>query len=77
MAGPSLKEQFDDLLGKLNPGSIIGLDLGAHSIKVCEVSGSPGKVKVERFGVYTLSEAAIIEDEVQKPAEIMEGILEA
>ena len=77
MAGPSLKEQIDDLLGKLNPGSVVGLDIGAHSIKVCEVSGSPGKVSLERFGVFTLSEAAIIEDEVQKPSEITEGILAA
>lgn len=77
MAAPSLKEQIDELFGKLNPGAVVGLDIGAHSIKVCEVSGSPGKIKVERFGVFTLSEAAIIEDEVQKPSEITEGILEA
>ena len=77
MAGPSLKEQLDELLGKLNPGSMVGLDIGAHSIKVCEVSGGLGKVKVERFGIYTLSEAAIIEDEIQKPAEISTGVLEA
>lgn len=77
MAGPSLKQQIDELLGKLNPGGIVGLDIGAHSIKVCELSGSPGKLKVERFGIYTLSEAAIIEDEVQKPDEITEGIVEA
>lgn len=77
MAGPSLKKQFEELMAKLNPGSIVGVDVGAHSIKVCEVSGAPGKIKVERFGVYTLSEAAIIEDEIQKPSEITEAILEA
>lgn len=77
MAGQSLKEQFDELFGKLNPGSIVGLDIGAHSIKVCEVSGTPGKIKLEKFGIYTLSEAALIEDEVQKPSEITEGVLEA
>ncbi len=77
MAGPSLKEQLDELIGKLNPGSLVGLDIGSHSIKVCEVSGSPNKVKVERFGVFTLSEAAIIEDEVQKPEEITTAIQEA
>lgn len=77
MAGPSLKEQFDELLGKLNPGSIVGVDIGSHSIKVCELAGSPGKLRLERFGVFTLSEAALIEDEVQKPSEITEGILEA
>jgi type IV pilus assembly protein PilM len=77
LAGPSLKEQIDDLLGKLSPGGIVGVDIGAHSIKVCEVSGGPGKVKLERFGVFTLSEAAVIEDELQKPSEITEGIIEA
>ncbi len=77
MAGPSLKEQLDELLGKLNPGSVVGLDIGAHSIKVCEISGSTGKIKLEKFGVFTLSEAAIIEDEMQKPSEIAEGALEA
>jgi type IV pilus assembly protein PilM len=73
----SLKEQIDDLLAKLNPGSIVGVDIGAHSIKVCELSGTPGKFKVERFGVFTLSEAALIEDEIQKPSEMIEGIQEA
>jgi type IV pilus assembly protein PilM len=77
LAGPSLKQQIDELLGKLNPGSIVGLDIGAHSIKVCEISGSPGKIKIDKFGVFTLSEAAIIEDEVQKPSEITDGVLEA
>ena len=77
MAGPSLKEQIDELMGKLNPGGIVGLDIGAHSIKVCELSGGPGKLKVDRFGVFTLSEAAIIEDEIQKPSEISDGVLEA
>lgn len=73
----SLKEQFEELMGKLNPGTVFGVDIGAHSIKVCEISGSPGKIRVERFGIYTLSEAAIIEDEIQKPAEISEGLNEA
>lgn len=73
----SLKEQFEELMGKLNPGTVFGVDIGAHSIKVCEISGSPGKIRVERFGIFTLSEAAIIEDEIQKPAEISEGLTEA
>lgn len=73
----SLKDQLEDLLGKLNPGSIVGLDIGAHSIKVCELSGTIGKFKIERFAAFSLSEAAIIEDEVQKPSELVEGILEA
>lgn len=73
----SLKNQIQDLMTKLNPGSVIGLDIGAHSIKVCEISGGPGKFKIERFGVFTLSEAVLIEDEIQKPSEIIEGVQQA
>ncbi len=73
----SLKDQIDELLGKLNPGGIFGIDIGSHSIKVCEISGSPGKFKVDKFGTFVLSEAAIIEDEFQKPSEIVEGLQEA
>lgn len=64
-------------MGKVSPGTTIGIDIGAHSIKVCELSGGPGKFKIERFGMFTLSEAALIEDEIQKPSEIVEGIQEA
>jgi type IV pilus assembly protein PilM len=73
----SLKDQIDELLGKLDPGGIFGIDIGAHSIKVCELSGSPQKFKVDKYGTFVLSEAAIIEDEFQKPSEISEGLLEA
>lgn len=73
----SLKDQISDLVTKLNPGNVVGLDIGAHSIKVCELSGTSGKFKIERFGLFTLSEAALIEDEIQKPSEIIDGILEA
>lgn len=73
----SLKDAIDDLMGKVSPGTTIGVDIGAHSIKVCELSGGPGKFKIERFGIFTLSEAALIEDEIQKPSEIIEGIQEA
>jgi type IV pilus assembly protein PilM len=73
----SLKDQIDELLGKLNPGGVFGIDIGSHSIKVCEISGSPGKFKVDKFGSFVLSEAAIIEDEFQKPSEIVEGLQEA
>lgn len=73
----SLKEQIDELFGKLNPGGIFGIDIGAHSIKVCEVAGSLGKVRVDKIGAFVLSEAAVIEDEFQKPSEIVDGLLEA
>lgn len=73
----SLKDQIDELMGKLNPGGVFGIDIGAHSIKVCELSGGVNKFKVDKFGSFVLSEAAIIEDEFQKPSEIAEGLAEA
>lgn len=62
---------------KLNPGTTFGIDIGAHSIKVCELSGKNGSFKVEKFGMFVLSDATLIEDEIQKPQEIVDGILEA
>ncbi len=76
MAG-SLKDQLDNLMMKINPGTTFGIDIGSHSIKVCELSGSPGKFKIEKFGMFVLSEATLIEDDIQKPQEIVDGILEA
>lgn len=73
----SLKDQIDSFLLKLNPGTTFGVDIGAHSIKVCELSGKAGNYRVEKFGVFVLSDATLIEDEIQKPQEIVDGILEA
>jgi type IV pilus assembly protein PilM len=64
-------EQFNDLMTNFQSGSLIGVDIGLSSIKVCELSGSSGKFKVEAFSIRTLSEAAIIDDEIQKPEEII------
>ncbi len=71
---PSLQEKIQEMLGGISTGSAMGLDLGSHSIKVCEVSGSRGKWRLDRFAMIPLSEAAIIEDEFQKPEEIVEAI---
>lgn len=73
----SLQEQLQELFGGFSSGATIGVDLGSHSIKVCEISGSKGKYKLDRFAVVPLSEAAIIEDEFQKPEEIIEALLAA
>lgn len=74
---PSLQERIQELMGGISAGPTIGVDLGSHSIKVCEISGGPGKLHLERFAVVPLSEAAIIEDEFQKPEEITEAIAAA
>lgn len=77
MAKASFQDQINDLLGKINPGGVVGIDIGSHSVKVCELSGGLGKMKMDKFSVIALSEAAIIEDELQKPAEITQAIQEA
>lgn len=74
---PSLQEKIQDFMGGLNAGPVVGVDLGSHSIKVCEISGGPGKWRLDKFAVVPLSEAAIIDDEFQKPEEIVEAILSA
>ncbi|MBY0516188.1 MAG: pilus assembly protein PilM [Bacteriovoracaceae bacterium] len=71
---PSLQEKLQELLGGISSGPVMGLDLGSHSIKLCEMSGSSGKWKLDKFAIIPLSEAAIIEDEFQKPEEIVEAI---
>jgi type IV pilus assembly protein PilM len=73
----SLQDQLQELMGGFSGGATVGVDLGSHSIKVCEISGTKGKYKLDKFAVIPLSEAAIIEDEFQKPEEIIESLLSA
>lgn len=70
----SLKEQFESLLATFNSGGVVGIDIGSHSIKICELGGSLGKLKLEKFAVLPLSEAAIIEDDIQRPQEIIDTV---
>lgn len=72
----SLKDQIESLVSMLNSGGVIGIDIGSHSIKLCELGGSLGKLKVDRFAVLPLSEAAIIEDEIQKFSEVTDTVKE-
>lgn len=64
-------------MGTIAAGPVVGVDFGSHSIKVCEVSGGPGKWRLDKFAMVPLSEAAIIDDEFQKPEEIAEALLSA
>lgn len=49
----------------------MGVDIGASSVKACEVSkGVTGNYTLNSFAYEVLSEAAIIEDEIQKREEI-------
>ncbi len=66
-----LKDKLQEIMGGLSTGPTVGVDLGSHSIKVCEISGTEGKLKLERFAAINLGEAVIIDDEFQKPEEII------
>ena len=74
---PTMQEKIQEILGNISAGPVVGVDLGSHSIKVCEVSGGPGKWRLDKVSVVRLSEAAIMEDEFQKHEEIMDAILSA
>jgi type IV pilus assembly protein PilM len=75
MAGTT-KINFD-FMAILNPGENFGLDIGNSAVKVCQVTGSKGKLKIDKFGSHPLSEAAMIEDEIAKPEEVIEAIQSA
>jgi Tfp pilus assembly PilM family ATPase len=71
----SLQDQIKDLIADISQmgnTNVVGIDIGASSIKVCELSGGKGKFKLQKFGIVKLSEAAIIEDQFEKPEEIFE-----
>lgn len=59
----------------MEKGQLVGLDIGLSAVKIAVFSeGKKGILKLEKFGTYPLSEAAIIEDEVQRPEELIEAI---
>jgi type IV pilus assembly protein PilM len=63
---------LDSIIAQIVPQTknLVGIDIGAGFIKVCEISGS----RIERFHAIPLSEAAIIEDEIQKEEEVISKV---
>ena len=56
-------------------GQLIGIDIGLSAIKIALISQpKKGIFRLDKYISYPLTEAAIIEDEIQKPEEIIEGI---
>lgn len=75
-----LQDQIKDLISELSQmgnTNVVGVDIGASSVKVCELSGSKGKYKLAKFSMIKLSEAAIIEDQFEKPEEIVDALKQA
>ena len=67
--------KIKDALSGLQGGNILGLDIGLSAVKIAELSMvKKGKYKLENFIYVPLSEAAIIEDEIQKVDEVIDAI---
>ena len=76
MAKPDLSSITSILSGIFSSSNTtIGVDIGISSVKVCEMSkGVGGSYTLLSFASEVLSEAAIIEDEIQKGGEISDII---
>ncbi len=73
----SLMKQYKDLMAQFEKGQLVGLDIGLSAVKVAVLSKTKKTFKLDKFASIPLSEAAIIEDEVQKPEEIIHAISQA
>jgi type IV pilus assembly protein PilM len=67
----SIKDAIEEKL-YFGPKGIIGIDIGLIAIKMCEVSGSPGKYKITNYVSIDLPEGTIIEDEIQNEDTLLE-----
>jgi len=71
----ALGAKFKDMMVNFEKGQLIGIDIGLSAIKICLLSkNKKGIFKIEKYLSTPLSEAAIIEDEIQKPDEIITAI---
>jgi type IV pilus assembly protein PilM len=74
----ALIDKINELKTHFETGHLIGIDIGLCSIKIILLSETKkNKYRIEKFKIIPLSEAAIIEDDVQKPDEIINAIYEA
>ena len=70
-----LSDQFKDFMANFEKGQLVGLDIGLSSVKVALLSNVKKNIfRLEKYASIPLSEAAIIDDEVQKPEEIVEAM---
>ena len=74
----SIIAKIKDSFGGLEKGELVGIDIGLSAVKLAELShAGRGKYKLNKYASIPLSEAAIIEDEIQKPDEILVAIKDA
>lgn len=74
----SLVEKYKNLISNFEKGQMVGLDIGLSAVKVALLSRSKkNKYALLNYGSVQLSEAAIIEDDIQKPDEVIDAISKA
>lgn len=63
---------------KLGPQNLVGIDIGLSSVRVCEMQQiKKGQFRLQKYAAVALPEGCLVEDEIQKPDEIINGIKEA
>jgi type IV pilus assembly protein PilM len=73
-----LKKELKKVFGSLSlgGGSLVGVDIGLSAVKIAAVDGKNGSYSLSKFAMVALPEGAIIEDEIQKPEEIVSTIVQ-
>jgi len=73
-----LKNGAENIIDVLNLSKkpMIGLDIGLSSVKVAQLNFDGKEYSLQRYASVPLPEGAIIEDEIQKPEEIIEAVRE-
>lgn len=74
-----IKKEVVTLLQNLTFGSkpLVGIDIGLSAVKLAILEGKGKDYTLTKYAQVNLPEGAIIEDEIQKPEEITEAIVEA
>lgn len=74
----NLVENIKGFLANFEKGQLLGVDIGLSALKLSLLSSpKKGQFKLIHYKSINFSEAVIIEDEIQKPNEIIEGLVEA
>ncbi len=70
-----LTDKLNDFKVIFEKGQLIGIDIGLSAVKIAVLSEAKKDVyRLEKYESVPLSEAAIIEDDIQKPEEIIDAI---
>ena len=70
-----LVEKYKELMVNFEKGQLIAVDIGLSAVKMASLSQpKKGQFRLDKYMSVPLSEASIIEDEIQKPEEIIDAI---